>query len=430
MNISTESPTRAHRLDRLPFTKKHQKLLFGSGIGWALDAMDVGLVSFVIASIALDWGLDKHTTSWIASIGFIGMALGAAFGGLLADKFGRRSIFSITLLVYGLATGASALATSVTALLVFRFFTGLGLGAELPVTSTLVSEFAPRHVRGRIVVLLEAFWAVGWIAAAIIGTFVVAQTPNGWRWGLAVGALPALYALYVRHSIPESVRYLELKGKTDEAEEVVRSFEESASSALEARVSAEPGEDTASAPDLTVRHGIWSSACRRRTEWPWPTPTASTNTYKPNPTHKQLDTLTEVSTITVCCTGAHCVNDVLTDVSTVMYKTAEPRCQLSTDAGHSWDHVSPLMRAFSLSPPVGYVRVFLTQRPRWCGPGVHVSIGHSRRLLHAKQQISKLPLPSPFPSALRTDSIRDVARTVLLGSHARSRGVRLGAATR
>lgn len=181
MNISTESPTRAHRLDRLPFTKKHQKLLFGSGIGWALDAMDVGLVSFVIASIALDWGLDKHTTSWIASIGFIGMALGAAFGGLLADKFGRRSIFSVTLLVYGLATGASALATSVTALLVFRFFTGLGLGAELPVTSTLVSEFAPRHVRGRIVVLLEAFWAVGWIAAAIIGTFVVAQTPNGWR---------------------------------------------------------------------------------------------------------------------------------------------------------------------------------------------------------------------------------------------------------
>lgn len=269
MNISTESPTRAHRLDRLPFTKKHQKLLFGSGIGWALDAMDVGLVSFVIASIALDWGLDKHTTSWIASIGFIGMALGAAFGGLLADKFGRRSIFSITLLVYGLATGASALATSVTALLVFRFFTGLGLGAELPVTSTLVSEFAPRHVRGRIVVLLEAFWAVGWIAAAIIGTFVVAQTPNGWRWGLAVGALPALYALYVRHSIPESVRYLELKGKTDEAEEVVRSFEESASSALEARVSAEPGEDTASAPDLTVRHGIWSSACRRRTAALW-----------------------------------------------------------------------------------------------------------------------------------------------------------------
>lgn len=269
MNISTESPTRAHRLDRLPFTKKHQKLLFGSGIGWALDAMDVGLVSFVIASIALDWGLDKHTTSWIASIGFIGMALGAAFGGLLADKFGRRSIFSVTLLVYGLATGASALATSVTALLVFRFFTGLGLGAELPVTSTLVSEFAPRHVRGRIVVLLEAFWAVGWIAAAIIGTFVVAQTPNGWRWGLAVGALPALYALYVRHSIPESVRYLELKGKTDEAEEVVRSFEESTSSALEARVSAEPGEDTASAPDLTVRHGIWSSACRHRTAALW-----------------------------------------------------------------------------------------------------------------------------------------------------------------
>lgn len=64
-------------------------------------------------------------------------------------------------------------------LLIFRFLTGMGLGAELPVTSTLVSEFSPRRVRGRIVVLLEAFWAVGWIAAAVIGTFVVAHNDSG-----------------------------------------------------------------------------------------------------------------------------------------------------------------------------------------------------------------------------------------------------------
>ncbi len=76
--------------------------------------MDVGLVSFVIASLAVDWHLDKTVTSWIASVGFIGMAIGATFGGLLADRYGRRSIFSVTLLVYGIATGASALATSVT----------------------------------------------------------------------------------------------------------------------------------------------------------------------------------------------------------------------------------------------------------------------------------------------------------------------------
>ena len=66
--------TRTERLDRLPVTPKHKRLLVGSGIGWALDAMDIGLVSFIIAALAIHWDLDKTTTSWIASVGFIGMA--------------------------------------------------------------------------------------------------------------------------------------------------------------------------------------------------------------------------------------------------------------------------------------------------------------------------------------------------------------------
>src|SRR5699024_5362010 len=119
------------------------------------------------------WNLESSQTSWIATAGFVGMALGATLGGLLADKFGRRHVFALTLLVYGLATGASALATGLGVLIVLRFIVGLGLGAELPVASTLISEFAPRKIRGRMVVLLEAFWAAGWIGAAIVGTFVV-----------------------------------------------------------------------------------------------------------------------------------------------------------------------------------------------------------------------------------------------------------------
>src|SRR5690606_11794801 len=145
----------------------------GSGVGWALDAMDVGLVAFVIAALREQWGLDATTMSWVASVGFVGMALGASLGGLLADRIGRRPVFALTLLVYGLATGASALAGSVAVLLVLRFVVGLGLGAELPVASTLVSEFAPARVRGRVVVVLEAFWAVGWLAAALVGYLVV-----------------------------------------------------------------------------------------------------------------------------------------------------------------------------------------------------------------------------------------------------------------
>src|ERR687890_2220326 len=160
-DATTSSATRAQRLDRLPFTREHGRLVVGSGLGWALDAMDVGLISFVMAALLAQekWGITPGELSWLGSIGFVGMALGATLGGLLADRYGRRQVFAATLLVFGLATGAAALAWSVAALLVFRFLIGLGLGAELPVASTLVSEFAPARVRGRVVVLLEAFWA-------------------------------------------------------------------------------------------------------------------------------------------------------------------------------------------------------------------------------------------------------------------------------
>jgi putative MFS transporter len=214
--------SRSERLDRLPFTREHGRLLAFSGIGWALDAMDVGLISFVMAALAVQWALDGTTLSWIASIGFVGMGIGAGLGGLLADRIGRRQVFAVTLLVYGLATGAAALSWSVAALLVFRLVIGLGLGAELPVAATLVSEFAPAGIRGRVVVALEAFWAIGWLLAALIGYLVIPLSDDGWRWALAIGAVPALYAAAVRFGLPESVRFLERRGHVDQAEAAPR----------------------------------------------------------------------------------------------------------------------------------------------------------------------------------------------------------------
>src|SRR5690625_2302204 len=153
--------------------------------------MDVGLISFIMAALSISWGLTNTELSWIASVGFFGMAIGASLGGLLADRIGRRQVFALTLLVYGLATGASALSTGLIMLIVLRFVIGLGLGAELPVASTLVSEYAPRRIRGRVVVILEGFWAVGWLMAALIGYFVVPVSDDGWRWALAkIGRAP------------------------------------------------------------------------------------------------------------------------------------------------------------------------------------------------------------------------------------------------
>lgn len=226
--MSETSRSVSERLDALPFTRKHLRVLSGSGLGWALDAMDVGLISFIIAALTQHWGLTKGEGGLIASVGFLGMAIGASLGGLLADRIGRRQVFALTLLIYGLATGASALAGGLALLLIFRFVVGLGLGAELPVASTYVSEFAPARIRGRIIVILEAFWAVGWTASAIIGYFVVPASENGWRWAFVIGAVPAVYALVVRLGLPESPRWLASRGRTAEAEKIVAEFEASA----------------------------------------------------------------------------------------------------------------------------------------------------------------------------------------------------------
>ncbi|MGC0143497.1 MFS transporter [Pseudactinotalea sp. Z1732] len=259
---SAGTMTRAQRLDRLPFGRAHGRLLVGSGIGWALDAMDVALISFIMAALGIAWNLTSTELSVVASIGFVGMAVGASLGGLLADRIGRRQVFALTLLIYGLATGAAALSTGLVMLIVLRFIIGLGLGAELPVASTLVSEYAPKRIRGRMIVILEAFWAVGWLAAAVIGYFVV-NPGTGWRWAFVIGMVPAAYALVVRYALPESVRFLEQRGREEEAERSVRYFE--ASTATPAAPSPPVGDP---APPPNWRE-LWSPRLRRRTIAIW-----------------------------------------------------------------------------------------------------------------------------------------------------------------
>jgi putative MFS transporter len=269
MTQTAQVATRSQRLDVLPFTGEHRRLLVGSGAGWALDALDVGLISFIIAQLTVQWRLSPTDASLIASIGFVGMAIGAALGGLLADRLGRRQVFALTLLGYGVFTGVSALAWSVGALIVFRFLVGLGLGAELPVASTLVSEFAPPKIRGRVVVVLESFWAVGWTLSALIGFLVVPRSENGWRWALALGAVPALYAVVVRLRLPESVRFLESRGRDAEAETVVQRFEAAAGQrrvAVPERDDVSLAVETGSANRVTA---LWSPGLRRRTGAVW-----------------------------------------------------------------------------------------------------------------------------------------------------------------
>lgn len=184
---------------------KQCKLLFSAGMSWLFDAMEVGMISFIVAALAKEWSLSPGQVGVLTSINSIGMALGALLAGALADRFGRKAILMWTLLIFTIASGLSALATGFAVLCALRLVAGIGLGGELPVASTLVSESMPTAERGRAVVLLESFWAGGWIVSALIANFVIPE--YGWRIAFAIGALPAFYALYLRRAIQDPPRY-------------------------------------------------------------------------------------------------------------------------------------------------------------------------------------------------------------------------------
>lgn len=218
------------RLDRVPLNRFHWRLLGISGIGWMFDAMDVILISFLLVPIGREFALDATRTGLVASAGFVGMFLGAAISGRLADRYGRRIVFSSTLVIFSIGAVLSAIAPTFETLLLARVVAGLGLGGELPVAATLVSEFSPRAQRGRMIVLLESFWAYGTLLAGVVAITVLPA--YGWRWVFVVGALPALYAAYLRTALPESPRFLAERGRSAEADAVVRRVERASGGAL------------------------------------------------------------------------------------------------------------------------------------------------------------------------------------------------------
>ena len=256
------------RLERLPVGSFHYKLLAVTGLGWLFDAMDTGLISFVLPILSREWGLLPEQMGFIGSVGFVGMALGAVISGTLADRLGRKLVFSLTVILYSLATGACALSWNYESLLIFRFLVGFGLGGELPVAATLMTEYAPTRLRGRFIVLLESFWGLGWLAAACIAYLLIPQ--YGWQIAFFIGALPAVYVFFIRIHMPESVRYLISRGKIKEAQDVIQMLEKKLhieSGPFEGELSAvELGTERAAEPKLS---SIWSGVYGRRTLMLW-----------------------------------------------------------------------------------------------------------------------------------------------------------------
>ncbi|MBQ1915530.1 MAG: MFS transporter [Selenomonadaceae bacterium] len=256
------------RLEGLPVGSFQYKLLLVTGLGWLFDSMDTGLIAFVLPILAKEWQLSPAQMGWIGSIGLIGMALGAILAGTLADRIGRKRVFAITVLLYSLSTGMCALAWSYESLMVFRFLVGFGLGGELPVAATLMSEYAPAHLRGRFIVLLESFWGVGWLVAACIAYLLIPAF--GWKAAFVIGTLPALYVFLIRLHMPESIRYLISKNRIQEAKDIILDLEKKlhvVSRPFAERLSPmEMQQDSGKKMNFSV---LWSREYRTRTIMLW-----------------------------------------------------------------------------------------------------------------------------------------------------------------
>lgn len=214
------------RLETLPFSKWHRDFFILGFVGVMFDAADFALFGAALPPIAREFGLGPAQSGLLATVGLIGAFVGALFWGTVSDYIGRRTSFSATIGIFSVFTALVAASWNVASLAVFRFLSNFGLGGEVPVTSTLGSEFSPSRIRGAMAGNLLTAFPVGLILAAVLSLTILPTF--GWRALFAVGIIPAALLFFVRRYMPESVRYLLSKGRLAEAEQTVAHIERQA----------------------------------------------------------------------------------------------------------------------------------------------------------------------------------------------------------
>ncbi len=257
--LNADSPSLLKTFDVAHLGAFHYKILLVTGYHWIWAAFGVSIVGFLLPDLKAEWGISSSQQGLVASAGLIGMMLGAVLAGWLADRIGRRKTILMTMLWIGCFSVLAALAWSYPALLGLRFLTGFGLGAVLPVGSTLVSEYSPTKYRGRLVVLLNGFWGLGSILASLVGYWLAAE--HGWRLPLLFGALSITAAPLAYFFLPESLRFLLSKGRLEEAKRIA------------AQVSGAPVEGESLGLPVQAQEkpkvAPWSKAYRMRTLSLW-----------------------------------------------------------------------------------------------------------------------------------------------------------------
>ncbi len=227
--IQTRIPA---RLDRLPWSSFHRRVLLGLGTVWVLDGLEVTVVSSV-ASRLTEHGsgiaLSTADVGVAAALYVVGACLGALFFGQLTDRFGRRKLFMLTLGIYIVATVATAFSFAPWYFFLARFVTGSGIGGEYAAINSAIDELIPARVRGRVDLVINGTYWLGSAAGAglsiVLLNTAVLPVGIGWRCAFGIGAVLGLAIMLVRRQVPESPRWLFIHGREQEAERIVDAIE-------------------------------------------------------------------------------------------------------------------------------------------------------------------------------------------------------------
>jgi len=254
-----------NRLDRLPWSRFHWLVIFALGITWILDGLEVTLVGSLSSAISASPRLQLSGTQvgLTASAYLGGAVIGALFFGWLTDRLGRKKLFTITVLIYLVATIASGFSWNFWSFAIFRFITGMGIGGEYAAVNATIQELIPARRRGFTdLVINGSFWlgaALGALGAVVVLDPAVIDPEIGWRLAFVIGGVIGIGVLFLRRFIPESPRWLMTHGRPEEASQVVGQ--------IEARVEHETGAALPPVPPGRLRlrrhQGGWFLASLR-----------------------------------------------------------------------------------------------------------------------------------------------------------------------
>ncbi|HEV1999489.1 MAG TPA: MFS transporter [Xanthobacteraceae bacterium] len=217
------------RLDRLPISSFHRRVFWLIGAGMFFDGYDLYVGTTVLGSTIASGFSTLQQNAQFVSLTFLGMTIGSLVTGFLGDRYGRRFTYQFNLMIFGLASLAAAFAPDMTTLNLLRFVMGLGLGAEIVVGYGTMTEFVPPAKRGRWLATMALLVVSGLPATALLGTLII---PNfGWRPMFVIAGVGALIVWYLRKSLPESPRWLEANGRSEEAEALMQQIEKEAATA-------------------------------------------------------------------------------------------------------------------------------------------------------------------------------------------------------